>query len=186
MVAGAAGTLSFAVELFVGALLLAAGTVKVRAGASAVLAAVARYEVGSGVQQRLFARLLPWVEIGIGVALILGLARDLTTIGAGALLAAFEMAMARSLSTGRQHQCGCGGDRRSTFISWTLVSRNAVLVAVLTTAEVARSTSNPWSVSNVALAAVFLASTLVTAALRIRWRAGVTPALSVAPTTSRT
>ena len=91
--------------------------------------------------------------------------------------------MARSLWSGRRHPCGCGADRRSTLISWTLGSRNAVLVAALTAAELAR---DPWSPANFALAAVFVASTLSSAALYVGSRARVTPALSVAPTTSRT
>ncbi len=182
----AAGTLSVAVELFVGALLLGAGVVKVRAGEGAVVAAVTRYDIGNDDQQRVFARLLPWLEIGIGVALILGLTRDVTALAAASLLAAFQMAMARSLSTGRQHPCGCGSDRRSTFISWTLVSRNGVLVGVLTAAEVARNASAPWSLSNVGLAAVFFASTLGAAALHVRSRTRTTSTLPVAPTPSRT
>lgn len=184
--AEAVGTLSLAVELLVGALLLAAGILKFRAGEPAVIAAVRNYEIGSRDEQRLFARLLPWIEIGLGVGLILGLARDLTALGAGGLLAGFGVVMARSLSNGRRHSCGCGSDRRSTFISWTLVSRNGVLVGVLTAAEVARNASAPWSLSNVGLAAVFLASTLGAAALHVRSRTRTTSALPVAPTPSRT
>jgi uncharacterized membrane protein YphA (DoxX/SURF4 family) len=186
MVAEAVGTLSLAVELFIGALLLAAGTVKVRAGTSAVLTAVARYEIGSGEHQRVFARLLPWIEIGVGAALVFGLARDVAALGAGSLLAAFEVAMARSLSSGRQHPCGCGGDRRSKLTSWMLVSRNGVLIAAMTAAEVARNGPAQWSLANFALAAVFLVSTLSAVALRVRSHAGDAPAGSLVPTTSRT
>jgi len=186
MVAEAVATFSLAVELFIGALLLAAGAVKVRAGASAVLAAVARYEIGSGEHQRLFARLLPWIEIGVGAALVLGFARDLAALGGGALLAGFEVAMARSLSSGRQHPCGCGGDRRSNLISWVLVSRNGVLIAAMTAAEVARNAPAQWSLANVALATVFFVSTLSAVALRLRSHAGDTPGRSLVPTTSRT
>ena len=82
--AEAVGTLSLGVELFIGAFLLVAGIVKIRAGESAVVAAIGRYEIGSSDLQRLFARLLPWIEVGLGVGLILGLARDLTALGAGA------------------------------------------------------------------------------------------------------
>jgi uncharacterized membrane protein YphA (DoxX/SURF4 family) len=186
MVAEAMGAVSLGVEIIIGAFLLVAGIVKVRAGDSAVIAAVGRYEIGSGDQQRLFARTLPWIEIGLGAALVLGLARDLTALGAGGLLAAFEMAMARSLWNGRRHPCGCGADRPSTLISWTLVSRNVVLVAALTAAELARNASAPWSLANAALAAVFLASALSSAALGVRSRARITPTLSVAPTTGQT
>ena len=184
--AEAVGTLSLAVELFIGALLLGAGIVKVRAGESAVVVAVARYEIGSREHQRVFARLLPWVEIGIGVALILGLARDVTALGAGVLLAAFQMAMARSLSSGQKHPCGCGGDRQSKLISWMLVSRNGVLIAAVTAAEVARNAPAQWSLATFALAVVFLVSTLTAVALRLRSRASDAPRRSLVPTTSGT
>jgi uncharacterized membrane protein YphA (DoxX/SURF4 family) len=174
-VAEAVGVLSLGIELLVGAFLLVAGIVKVRAGESAVIAAVGRYEIGTVDGQRLFARSLPWIEIGLGAGLILGHARDLTALGAGALLAAFEMAMARSLSSGRRHPCGCGADRRSPLISWPLVSRNAAVVAALTAAELAR---DPWSPVNFALAAVCVASTLWSATRHVRSRVGLTPALS--------
>jgi hypothetical protein len=184
MVAEAVGALSLGVELFIGAFLLVMGGLKIRAGASAVIAAVARYEIGSVDHQRLFARFLPWIEMGLGIALILGLARDLTALSAGALLAAFEMAMARSLGSGRRHSCGCGGDRGSSLISWTLVARNGVLVAALTAAELARNAPGPWSLATFALAAVFVASGLLSAALHVRSRVRVTTALSGAPTIS--
>lgn len=181
--AEAVGTLSLGIELLVGAFLLVAGIVKVRAGEGAVIAAVGRYGIGSVDLQRLFARFLPWIEIGLGTGLILGLARDLTALGAGALLAAFEMAMARSLWSGRRHPCGCLADRRSTLVSWTLVSRNAAVIAALTAAELAR---NPWSPATFALATVFVGSTFWSAACHVRRHVRITPALSAAPSTSRT
>lgn len=182
----AMGTVSLAVELFVGALLLATGVLKIRAGESAVISAVSGYEIGNDDQKRLAARLLPWLEIGLGVGLILGFARDLTALGGGGLLAGFGVAMARSLSEGRRHPCGCRGDRRSSFISWTLVTRNGVLVAALTAAELARTAPAAWSLANVALAALLLTTVLASVTLRIRSRVRNTPALSVAQATSGT
>ncbi len=182
--AEAVGTLSLAVELLVGALLLAAGIAKFRAGEPAVVAAVRKYEIGSRDEQRLFARLLPWIEIGLGVGLILGLARDLTALGAGGLLAGFGVVMARSLSNGRRHSCGCGGTRVPQLVSWTLVSRNFVLVAALALAELAR-TGNAYSFSTGTLVAGWCATSLVTAGLWIRARGRAGNALSEAPSTGR-
>jgi uncharacterized membrane protein YphA (DoxX/SURF4 family) len=185
MVVEAMGMISLAVELFVGALLLAAGVVKIRAGESAVISAITGYEIGNDDQKRLAARVLPWLEVGFGVALILGFARDIAALGAGGLLAGFGVVMAHSLSDGRRHPCGCGGDRRSTFISWTLVTRNGVLVAALTSAELARTAPSAWSPANVALAALLLAGTLSSIALGLRPRVRKS-AVSVVQTTSGT
>lgn len=181
----AMGIVSLAVELFVGALLLAAGVVKIRAGERAVISAITGYEIGNEDQKRLAARLLPWLEAGLGSALILGFARDVTALGAGGLLTGFGVVMAHSLSAGRRHPCGCGGDRRPTFISWTLVTRNGVLVAALTAAELARTAPSAWSPANDALAALLLAGTLSSVAIRLRSRVR-TPAVSIAQTTSGT
>jgi uncharacterized membrane protein YphA (DoxX/SURF4 family) len=173
-------------ELLIGTFLLVAGIAKLRAGKSRVVAAVARYEIGSVEQQRLLARLLPWLEISLGVGLILGFSRDLAALGAGGLLAAFAAAIARSLTNGAMHPCGCGAGRVQTLISWTLVMRNGVLVAALTAAELARNAPATWSPTNFALAAVLLTSTLSSAALYLRSRTPITRAHPVAPTTSRT
>jgi hypothetical protein len=180
-VAEAVGMLSLGVELLVGAFLIVAGIVKVRAGGSAVIAAVARYDIGGGGFQRVFARFLPWIEIGLGVGLSLPVFDGLAALGAGALLAGFALAMARSLVSGRRHPCGCGLDRGPSLISWALVLRNGVVVTALALAELAQGRSQ----TSLALALVFLASALSSVALHVRSRARIKQALS-APTTSRT
>ncbi len=179
--AEAVGMLSVGVELLVGTFLLVAGIVKARAGESAVVAAVGRYDIGSGAFQRVFARLLPWIEIGLGVGLILALFGGLAALGAGALLAGFALAMARSLVSGRRHPCGCGSDRGLPLISWALVLRNGLLVVALTVAELGQGRSQ----ASLALALVFLAGALSSVALHVRSRARITQALAAA-TTSRT
>jgi hypothetical protein len=77
------------------------------------------------------ARLLPLVELAIGVALILGEWR-VAPIVAIALLLVFAGAMAVNLKRGRRDiDCGCGQSVLRQQLSWALVARNLLLVGLL-------------------------------------------------------
>jgi hypothetical protein len=72
------------------------------------------------------ARLLPWVEIAIGAALLAPASRDPALWAFAALILVYAVAMAVNLWRGRrQIDCGCGGEVHP--LSWALVLRNAVL-----------------------------------------------------------
>jgi hypothetical protein len=72
------------------------------------------------------ARLLPWVEIGVGVALLVPATRAPALWAFAALVLVYAGAMAVNLWRGRrQIDCGCGGEVHP--LSWGLVLRNAVL-----------------------------------------------------------
>src|SRR2546425_3891192 len=170
-------------EILVGAILVAAGILKTRGGEPAVIAAIRGYELLRGHPERWVARVLPWIELALGLALIVGVARGLAALGAGVLLSTFQLAMAYSLSSGRSHPCGCGGGPRPTLVSWTLVSRNVVLVGAMTLAELVRTGPLSFSPSG-ALVAVWTATAFLTVALRMRARARGANALSSAVSTS--
>src|SRR2546425_4683486 len=111
-------------EILVGAILLAAGILKIRAGEPAVVAAIRGYEVLRGDLERWVSRVLPWVEVALGLALIVGVARGIAALGAGVLLSGFQLAMAYSLSKGRGHPCGLGSGRRPAGVAWGPASPN--------------------------------------------------------------
>ena len=171
-------------EILVGAILLAAGILKIRAGEPAVVAAIRGYELLRGDLERWVSRVLPWVEVALGLALIVGVARGIAALGAGVLLSGFQLAMAYSLSRGRSHPCGCGSGRRPSVVSWALVSRNLVLVGAMALAELVRTGPALTISATDALVAVWSATALVTAGLRIRARARAANAFSSAVTTS--
>src|SRR2546425_1585290 len=154
-------------EILVGAILVAAGILKTRGGEPAVIAAIRGYELLRGDLERWVARVLPWIEVALGLALIVGVARGIATLGAGVLLSTFQLAMAYSLSSGRSHPCGCGGGPRPTLVSWTLVSRNVVLVRALALAELGRTGPALRFSASGALLAVWTATAVVSGALRI-------------------
>lgn len=74
---------------------------------------------------------LPPVELGLGVALLIG-GHWLAAAGAMALLLLFAAAMAINIGRGRsQIDCGCGRSQLRQPLSWMLVGRNIALSAVL-------------------------------------------------------
>ncbi|MFC1688890.1 MauE/DoxX family redox-associated membrane protein [Pseudomonadota bacterium] len=80
------------------------------------------------------ARLLPVLEIGLGVAWISGFALSVVAPVTAALLGVFTAAIAVNILRGRVHiSCGCGLGGAATEnqpLSWVLVLRNLFLIAV--------------------------------------------------------
>lgn len=89
--------------------------------------------------------LSPWRAWGAGLCAV--------------LLAAYALAMARQLQTGRRLDCGCGGEPLP--VSWALVLRNMALLPVAAVAA-ANAASRPlgWGDFAVSLAALLLGALL--------------------------
>jgi hypothetical protein len=74
------------------------------------------------------ARVLPWIEVALGLALLVPATRDPALLGFTGLILLYAGAMAVNLLRGRrQIDCGCGGEVHP--LSWMLVLRNGVLAA---------------------------------------------------------
>lgn len=75
-----------------------------------------------------FARLLPWIELAVGILLLVPASRAMAGFVAGLLLAVYALAVLLNLLRGRRNiDCGCGGIPQP--LSYWLVLRNGVLVA---------------------------------------------------------
>jgi uncharacterized membrane protein YphA (DoxX/SURF4 family) len=91
--------------------------------------AVDAYELLPDRAVEVVAAVLPWVEIGIGVLLLVGLAIRPAAVGAGALLVAFLGAMAQAKARGLRIDCGCfGGGGPGEGVRWTDLGRDALLL----------------------------------------------------------
>jgi len=78
------------------------------------------------------AILLPPAELAVGLLLLSAQLRPWGEAAAIALLGLFALAMAINVRRGRTLiDCGCGQSVLKQTLSWTLVSRNAGLVALL-------------------------------------------------------
>ncbi|GAA0303373.1 hypothetical protein GCM10009087_11490 [Sphingomonas oligophenolica] len=77
------------------------------------------------------ARVLPLVELALGLALLADGQRA-AVLPAALLLLAFAGAMAINIRRGRTHiDCGCGRSQLRQTVSWPLVWRNLALVALV-------------------------------------------------------
>lgn len=90
--------------------------------------ALQAYQLLPGAAVAPAARVLPWLEVGVGVALLVPVTRQAALLAFAALILLYAGAMAVNLWRGRrQIDCGCGGDVHP--LSWALVARNALLAA---------------------------------------------------------
>ncbi len=119
-------------RLGVGTVILVAGWAKAQVAHGSFAASVASFGLLPPRISSLVARLLPAIEVAVGVALVLGVATPLALSAAFALLAIFTLALCAALIQGRDARCGCFGSRDQLRpVQIRLVVRNAVLLAAV-------------------------------------------------------
>jgi uncharacterized membrane protein YphA (DoxX/SURF4 family) len=150
----------FVLRLVVGGVLLSAGIVKVRAGPQRFLRAVVGYELLPARVAGVVAFLVPWSEITLGIALLLGAALAVAAPLAAVLLVIFSSAISVSLLRGRANSCGCGAG--SMPVRWSLLVRNLALVACLIPLSASDRTSTALT-ATAAIAVLVLAVAVRTA-----------------------
>ena len=126
-------TFAGVVRIVIGALFLAAGWSKWRAGHTRFLNAVLGYDLLRGRFAAIGARVLPPVEIAVGLALVMGVAPLYMAVFALALLTLATAAVTHSLVRGRDNHCGCVGFTwaRVQTVQWSIVYRNWIAAALL-------------------------------------------------------
>jgi len=95
-------------RLALGGVLFAAGWLKIFTPAKSQMA-VRAYEVLPIPVANFLGLVLPWLEIGVGVLLILGVGVRLSAIIGGALMLLFIVAIAQAGLRGFSIDCGCFG-----------------------------------------------------------------------------
>lgn len=90
---------------------------------------VSTYHLLPKVWIRPFAIILPWLELVLGLMLLLGWATRMAAITSIVLLLVFLAAMGINLARGRKDlDCGCSGKRHAQKISWKPIARNVLLI----------------------------------------------------------
>jgi len=121
-------------RLLLGGLLLLAGLSKL-AGRESFRAAVAEYKVLPGAFERPFATVVPWLEVGLGVALLLGLGMTAAAALAVPLFLSFGIAIGVNIARGRAFDCHCfGAVQRDPIGAGALARSLALAVAALVVA----------------------------------------------------
>ena len=95
-------------RLTLGGVLFAAGWLKIFTPAKSQMA-VRAYEVLPISLANFLGIALPWLEVGLGVLLILGIAVRISAIFGGALMVVFIAAISQAWARGLSIDCGCFG-----------------------------------------------------------------------------
>jgi len=92
---------------------------------------IANYRILPYALVNLFAVILPWTELIVGLCLVLGLFGDAAAAIIGALLLVFIAASAAAIARGLDISCGCFSTTGGTKAGWEVIIRNALLIAML-------------------------------------------------------
>jgi uncharacterized membrane protein YphA (DoxX/SURF4 family) len=110
------------------ALLLWAGVAKAFDHRGAILA-VDAYDVLPEAAVRGVATALPWIEISVGLLLVLGLFTRLAGVATALLATVFIAAMGQAKARGLQIDCGCfGAGGAGAGVSWFDILRDVPIV----------------------------------------------------------
>jgi uncharacterized membrane protein YphA (DoxX/SURF4 family) len=123
------GLLAGLARIVVGTILLVAGIAKVKDRDGRFLRTIVDIDLVPRPLASLLARLLPALEVAIGIALVTGMMPVTASVLGAGLLLVFAAVVGVTLARGKQAECGCfGGTER---IRWRLVCRNLVLATLL-------------------------------------------------------
>ena len=117
-------------RLVLAAVLLGAALAKLRA-LEEFAGVVHNYRLLPELLARPLAYALPVLELALALGLLLDATRRPAAVATAVLLAVFACAMAINLWRGRVHiDCGCFASALKQRLSWALVARNGVLIAL--------------------------------------------------------
>ena len=104
-----AAVAALVLRIALGAIFVYAAWLKLREPWAMFAIAIDNYQVLPVWAVELTARVLPWLELVLGVVLIAGLVRRPATAFTSALLVVFFALMVRALAKGMEIDCGCFG-----------------------------------------------------------------------------
>lgn len=91
------------------------------------------------------ARVLPWLELGLGGVLAAGVGLPWTTLAAAGLVAAFTAAVAQRVIRGQAVPCGCFGETSPEPVGPDTLARNGVLLGLGLVAVAAGRRGAGWA-----------------------------------------
>jgi uncharacterized membrane protein YphA (DoxX/SURF4 family) len=119
--------LALVLRIALGAILVYSAWSKLKDSWALFAMAVDSYQVLPMWGVQLVARTLPWVELLIGVLLIVGRWMRVAAVGCSLLLLVFFGLMVRAHLKGMEINCGCFGPGEA--ISWRTLLRDGAMVA---------------------------------------------------------
>jgi uncharacterized membrane protein YphA (DoxX/SURF4 family) len=122
-----AAAIALILRVLLGVIFLYAAWMKLREPWALFAISIDSYQVLPLRAVELVARGLPWFELLLGVVLIAGVWRSVSTAAASLLLAVFFCLIVRAMAKGMQIDCGCFG--AGERLSWTTLLRDGALLA---------------------------------------------------------
>jgi uncharacterized membrane protein YphA (DoxX/SURF4 family) len=122
-----AAILALILRVILGVIFVYAACVKLRDPWALFAISIDSYQILPLWAVELVAKGLPWFEMLLGVLLISGLWRGVSTAAASLLLAVFFSMMIRAMVKGLQIDCGCFGPGER--LSWVTLLRDGALLA---------------------------------------------------------
>lgn len=119
------------VRISVGLVFCLAGWAKLRMGQALLSRTIESYEVVGYRLSKPIARVLPSVEIAVGILLLTGIAHEYALSLSLWLLLAFSFALLLPLWRQLDIQCGCFGATRQSQVQSSLIYRNLVLAGMI-------------------------------------------------------
>jgi uncharacterized membrane protein YphA (DoxX/SURF4 family) len=124
---GPARTAALILRVVLGLIFAYAAWMKLREPWALFAMAIDSYQVLPSWAVELAARSLPWFEMLLGVLLVAGVWRGVSTLAATLLLGVFFGLMVRAMAKGMQIDCGCFGPGER--LSWMTLLRDGALLA---------------------------------------------------------
>ena len=117
-----------AARVIVGAVLIYAGAAKAAAPSEEFANIIVSYGLIGADLARPLAAFLPWIELAVGWALLLGVQARASAVGAAALFAMFIFALGHAVALGIPlPNCGCFGDGEHLTLPQGLAFDSALL-----------------------------------------------------------
>ena len=114
-------------RIFLGAIFVYAAWLKLREPWAVFAIAIDSYQILPLWAVEMVARILPWGELVLGILLMAGIWRGVSSAAASVLLIVFLSLMVRAMAKGMQIECGCFGSGEP--LSWATLTRDGALLA---------------------------------------------------------
>ena len=77
-----------------------------------------------------YALIIAWLELVVGIALVVGFRVRASSAICGVLLAMFTLAVAYAVVLGLKIDCGCFGSQGGDEVSWLKVAKNTAMIGM--------------------------------------------------------
>lgn len=122
----------FITRLLIGSILIIAGFLKLQIGSRRFLQNILAFGFVKGHVAQFISNSLPWLEVGCGLFMLVGLFMPMTSLVSFGLLLIFTVAIAFAVVQEKQVGCDCFGKlSEKNQVRWHLAYRNLVLMGLI-------------------------------------------------------